>query len=347
MFVTARLAIVAALAAFAGLLPGSDLAGILLFDGALLAVLAYDVIAAPRPAALRPTREVPEICGVGKQATVSVRVHNPTARRLVVSLRDATPPSLDRRPDRHRIAVARGGWANMTASIVPSRRGWTTLGPLSLRSLGPLGLGGRQATIALTSRIKVYPPLPSRAEVALRLERARLLQSGERSAAVRGGGTEFDSLREYHVDDEFRRINWRATARASKPISNVYREERNQQVILMLDAGRMMAGTQEGVPRFEHAIDAGVAVAELAARVGDHVGMVAFGRDVVASIAPSGGRAQPRRVLDALFDLAPTLDAPNYRQAFSATLARHRRRALLVMFTELAGEAPLDALFQT
>src|SRR5437773_185760 len=80
-----------------------------------------------------------------------------------------------------------------------------------------------------------------RAEGELRLERARLLQSGERSAALRGGGTAFDSLRDYRPDDEFRRINWRATARAARPISNDYREERNQQVILMLDAGRTMA----------------------------------------------------------------------------------------------------------
>jgi uncharacterized protein (DUF58 family) len=244
------------------------------------------------------------------------------------------------------VTVAGVGWAQVTASILPQRRGWAPVGPVTVRTLGRLGLGGRQAAIPLRTRLKVYPPLPSRAEVALRLERARLLQSGERSAEVRGGGTEFDSLREYHVDDEFRRINWRATARAAKPISNVYREERNQQVILMLDAGRLMAGSQRGIPRFEHAIDAGVAVAELAARVGDHVGLVAFGRDVMASIAPSGGRAQPRRILDALFALSPTLDAPNYTQAFSSTLARHRRRALLVVFTELAGEAALDPLFR-
>jgi uncharacterized protein (DUF58 family) len=345
MFVTTRLAVAALAAAFAGLLPGSDVVGMLIADGALLLTLAYDVIAAPRPGSLRLTREAPAVCGVGRLGTVRLRIHNPTSRHLVVSVNDASPPTLNRQPRRHSETVARGGWATLSASIVPARRGWVSLGPVTVRTLGPLGLGGRQGTIALPTRLKVYPPLPSRAEVALRLDRARLLQSGERSAAVRGGGTEFDSLREYHVDDEFRRINWRATARASKPISNVFREERNQQVILMLDAGRMMAGTQDGVPRFEHAIDAAVAVAELAARVGDHVGMVAFGRDVVAAITPSGGRAQPRRVLDALFALVPTLDAPNYRDAFSSTLARHRRRAFLVVFTELAGEAPLDPLF--
>ena len=70
-----------------------------------------------------------------------------------------------------------------------------------------------------------------------------MLQSGYRLSSIRGGGGEFDSLREYHPDDEFRQINWRATARSTKTISNTYREERNQQVLLLVDASRTMAGT--------------------------------------------------------------------------------------------------------
>jgi len=234
----------------------------------------------------------------------------------------------------------------MDGSIHPSHRGHATVGPVTVRTEGPLGLGGRQRTLPLEGRLKVYPALPGREEVELRLERARLLQSGQRSSAIRGGGTDFESLREYHPDDEFRRINWRATARAAKTISNVYREERNQQVILLLDASRMMAATVQGVSRFEHALDASVAVAELAARVGDLVGMVAFGSDVVAMLGPRGGRAHPKRILDALFDLEPRLEAPNYGQAFAALLSRHRRRALLVLLTELTEESAMEALFE-
>jgi uncharacterized protein (DUF58 family) len=163
---------------------------------------------------------------------------------------------------------------------------------------------------------------------------------------IRGGGGEFDSLREYHPDDEFRRINWRATARSTKTISNTYREERNQQVLLLVDAGRTMAGTVAGVPRFEHTLDAGIALAELAGRVGDHVGMAAFGADVLVTAAPRSGRTQARRILDLLFDLQPSLDAPNYRRAFSSVLARYRRRALLVLLTELTDQAAMEGLFQ-
>jgi uncharacterized protein (DUF58 family) len=313
---------------------------------AILAAAFLDVRRAPQPAALGVARTAPPVVGIRRTERVTVTLHNPTSRRMWVSVRDATPPSLHRKPPAHRIALEPGRWAELHAEIRPERRGRLSIGPVTVRTAGPLGLGGRQATLPLESVVSVYPALPGRAEVELRLTRARLLQSGERSSAVRGGGTEFDSVREYHPDDEFRRINWRATARAARPISNIYREERNQQVMLLLDAGRLMAGSVEGVSRFEYAIDAAMAVAELAARVGDHVGMLAFGRDVEAMVAPRSGRGHPRLILETLFALEPRLDAPNYRRAFSTLLARHRRRSLIVLLTELGEVSAMESLFE-
>jgi uncharacterized protein (DUF58 family) len=116
--------------------------------------------------------------------------------------------------------------------------------------------------------------------------------------------------------------------------------------MLLLDASRMMAGSTAGVPRFEHALDAAMAVAELATRVGDRVGMLAFGSRVLASVPARGGRTQPRRILEELFALEPSLDAPAYRTAFAALLARTRRRSLLVLFTELTEETAMESLFE-
>lgn len=346
MYVSRRAPIVlVVIAAAAALSGGAAWAVALVLDAAVAALVAYDVRSAPAPKALGVAREIPPVLMVGRSDRVVLRVHNPTRRRLAVTLRDATLPSLGRAPKRHDLVLPPGAWARADAKLAPTRRGFAAVGPITVRAGGPLGLAGRQATLPLRDRVKVYPALPGRAEVELRIERARLLQSGERSSALRGGGTEYDSLREYHPDDEFRRINWRATARAAKPISNVYREERNQQVLLLLDAGRPMAATLGGVSLFEHALDAAMAVAELGARVGDHVGAIAFSSRVLATVGPRGGRGQPRRILDVLFPIVPALEAPNYRLAFSALLTRSRRRSLLVLLTELADEAALDALY--
>jgi uncharacterized protein (DUF58 family) len=350
MFVTARIPV----AAVAGTLLSLAVAVVAQSAGwwafaitnlVLAGLIAADVAAAEHPSRMSIRRELPAVMSLGRREEVVLRIAHTSSTPVRVWLRDSSPPSMNRGPMRHRILAPPEG-ARAISEVKPSRRGRMRLGPLTVRCEGPLGLGGRQASLPLFSVVKVYPALPSRAQVELRLDRARLLQVGERSTKIRGGGTEFESLREYHPDDEFRRINWPATARSGKPISNHYREERNQQVFLLLDAGRMMAGSVEGASRFEHAIDAAVAVAEMAARVGDHVGMTAFHRQVAAFVGPRGGKAQPRIVLDQLYDLDPTLDSPNYRTAFATLLSRHRRRALLVLLTELTEQSAMESLFQ-
>ncbi|HKN49387.1 MAG TPA: DUF58 domain-containing protein [Actinomycetota bacterium] len=347
MYATPRfVAVLLAASVVAVLLPGPSWLDLLAVNLAALVSLAIDVGIAPRPGSLQATWDVPEVVALDRPAKGTLRLHNPTGRRLKVATHEAAAPSTGLYPARQSTVLDAHGCGVLEEDIIPSRRGRLTLGPLTVRTEGPLGLGGRQRSLPLVARLKCYPALPGRKQAELRLQRARMLQSGYRLSSIRGGGGEFDSLREYHPDDEFRQINWRATARSTKTISNAYREERNQQVLLLIDASRTMAGTVAGVPRFEHTLDAGIALAELAGRIGDHVGMAAFGADVLVTAGPRSGRTQARRILDLLFDLQPSLDAPNYRRAFASVLTRYRRRALLVLLTELTDQAAMEGLFQ-
>jgi uncharacterized protein (DUF58 family) len=346
MYVSIRLALVAvASSVAAGFLPFPVWATLLVVDGSLAVLVVLDVVLAPRASRLSFERDSPAVSGIGRSDGLSIGVHNPLARPVEVALRDAAPASLHRVPKIHRAEIEAERWRTFDATVSPTRRGFAQLGPISVRTAGPLRLAGRQSRIASTARIKVYPALPGRAMVARRIRRARELRTGMRSSAFRGGGHEFDSLREYHPDDEFRRIDWAATARSGKPITRVYRQESDQQVMLLLDAGNAMAGSIEGTSRFEHAIDAGFALAELAAHVGDRVGMLAFGARVKRMIGPRGGSEQPRRILDLLFDVDPTLEAPDYPGAFATMLSRYHRRALLVLLTELTDERAMEPLF--
>jgi uncharacterized protein (DUF58 family) len=213
-----------------------------------------------------------------------------------------------------------------------------------LRTEGPLGLLARQGRRTIPGLIRVYPPFRSKKEAELRIDRARILEVGLRSVKGRGGGTEFEQLREYSVDDEFRRMDWAATARAGKPIVRTYRAERNQTVIILLDNGRVMAGRVDGVPRVEHAMDAVMMLTAVATRLGDRVGLVAFDRRVRAVVSPGQGRGQFGRVSDAMYQLEPELAESDYRGAFTETLGRFRRRALLVVLTELAEQAVTETL---
>jgi uncharacterized protein (DUF58 family) len=314
---------------------------------ALLATLAVvDSRRAPGTSDLQIGLESPEAVAVGQRREVLVRLHNPTSRRLSAGTHVQAPPSLGLLEARLSVTVAPLEWALLSMTFQPKARGISTLGPLTVRISGPWGFAGRQQTVDLTHRVKVYPALPARRHISLRLNKALSGRSGMRPSHLRGEGMTFDSLRPYHPDDEFRRINWQATARANEPVSNVYADERNQQVLILLDCGRTMATSISGQSRYEHALDSCMGLAELAGHLGDHVGVMAFGAKPRVVVPPRSGRAHVRLILDQLFDISPALEAPNYRSAFALLLAQFRRRALLVLLTDLTQPAAMDDLFQ-
>jgi len=337
------------------LLPVRPPAGLWVVNGALLAAAAADWLLGVRPGDLEVERELPGIVPLGTEAQVTWRIaHRPGAaggtppswrrRGVRVRVADELAPSLGAVTRRVRVAVPFRGRVAAATSIRPGRRGRFAPAELVVRVEGPLGLVARQARRRVPGVLRVYPPFDSRDEAELRVNKARILEVGLRSAQGRGGGTEFDSLREYGVDDEFRRIDWAATARSGKAIVRTYRAERNQTVLLLLDSGRTMAGRVAEVPRLDHAIDAVMMLTSLATRLGDRAGLVAFDREVRAVVGPGHARDQLSRVTEAMYQLEPLLVESDYRGAFAETLARFRRRAMLVVLTELAEQAVAETL---
>jgi uncharacterized protein (DUF58 family) len=338
---TRRLAAVAALAAVVVLLaPVEPVWTILALAAALLSAAAIDLARAPAPATIAVERELPGVLPLDGEGEVAWHVRNPTARRLTVWVADELAPSLHATSRRAQLTLPPGARVTARAGLRPSRRGKFTPTEVVVRIEGPLGLASRQRRRQLPGVLRVYPPFKSRQEAELRIDRARILEVGLRSARGQGGGTEFDSLREYGVDDETRRIDWAATARTTRVIVRTYRAERNQTVLLLLDTGRTMAGQVDAVPRLDHAMDAVMMLTAVATRLGDRTGLVAFDQSVRAIVGPGHARGQLGRVTEAMYTLEPRLVESNYRTAFAQTLARFRRRALLVLLTELA-EAPV------
>ena len=310
----------------------------------LVLVCAADVALAVDPGAVGIERQLTPTVTLGGEGEARWRVTNPTSRRLRVAVADELAPSLRPEERRFSMTVPPGATRTERASLHPSRRGRFVPTELVVRVEGPLGLMARQRTRRQPGELRVLPAFHSRKQVELRVERAQLLEIGLRTARGSGGGTEFDALRDYTVDDDVRRIDWAATARSSRTIVRTYRAERNQQVVVLLDNGRVMAGRVAGAPRVEWAMDAAMGLTTAASALGDRCGLVTFDRAVRGVVPPRGGRAQLERVTGALFDLEPELVESDYAGAFATTIARFRRRALIVLLTELAEEAMTETL---
>jgi uncharacterized protein (DUF58 family) len=311
----------------------------------LLAVVALvDFVLTASPARVEVEREVPAVVVLGYEATITWRFANTVRRTLRIAFADELAPSLHAETRRAALTLPPEGTATVRVPIRPARRGRFTPTAFTLRVAGPLGLAAKQSTRALPSVLRVHPPFRSKDEAELRINKARLLEVGLRSAQGRGGGTEFEQLREYGPDDEFRRVDWSATARAGKAIVRTYRAERNQTVLVMLDAGRLMAARVDDVPRLEHAMDATLMLTTVATRLGDKCGLLVFDAEVRRIINPSKTRAQVGAVTEALFDLEAQLVETDYRAAFASAITRFRRRALLVLLTELVEQAAEESL---
>lgn len=346
MVPTGRLAAVCAAASLLVLLfPVHPPWGLLAVDGALVALAAVDAAIAVDPAAIGVERHLPEAVTMGAPpAEVSWRVHNPSHRRVVVAVADELAPALRPGTRRFRLVLPPAATVGARTTIDPARRGRFEPQEVVVRVDGPMRLAARQRRRQQPGVVRVLPRFRSRKEAELRIERGRLLEVGLRSAQGRGGGTEFDSLREYTVDDETRRMDWAATARSGRAVVRTYRAERNQHVIVLLDNGRMMAGRVAGAPRIEWAMDAAMTLTAVATRLGDRCGLVTFDREVRSVVPPGLGPSQLTRVTEAMYDLEPRLVESDYLGAFTATVGRFHRRALLVLVTELAEEAVAETL---
>jgi uncharacterized protein (DUF58 family) len=346
---TRRLALVAAIAAGVRLLlPAGLPGGLWLVNGVLLVIAMGDWLLAPRPASLEVGRTFPAVVALHGEAELAWTVANRSGRRVVAHVADELAPSLHAGRRRFRVELPARGTATVRTTLRPSRRGRFHPTEVTVRTEGPLGLAARQDRRQVPSLLRVHPPFRSRKEAELRIERARILEIGLRSARGRGGGTDFDQLREYTPDDDHRRIDWAATARSQRVIVKTFRAERNQTLVLLLDNGRVMAGQVGGVPRVEHAMDAVLCVTTVATRLGDKCGLVAYDRQVRAVVTPSSTRAQVGRVTDAMYDLEPELVESDHRGAFTAVLARFRRRSMLIILSDLVeqviGESLLPVL---
>lgn len=343
---TRRLALAVALLAPLWLLSGSAV-GLALATGAtlLLVVLAgSDVVRAPDRAAVEVERVLPATIGLGDPVAGTYTLRTARGRALRVCVHDRLPAAVERTaPHAWTTVPARDGVA-VPLHVVARARGVWPLGPLVLRAAGRLGLVDRFLRFALDDAVTVAPSVAGVRRYRLLAVQHRLRDAGVRQLRRRGEGTSFASLREYAVGDEPRHIDWKATARRGRTMVREYTVEQGQSVIVAIDAGRLMTQLSDGVPRFEHALTAALVLADVAAHSGDQVGLLLFDHEVRAWVPPARGAPALARLRETLVDARATMTEPDYAAAFRTLATRHRKRALLVLFTDAIDARASQAL---
>jgi len=249
-----------------------------------------------------------------------------------------------------RTVVKPGAGARVEVALVPHRRGTVSVERVSVRWTGPFGLLARQRVENVDRKVAVVPNVRAVRAAALRFFSSREFLHGLKVEHYIGDGSEFESLREYMPGFDHRAINWKASARHRKLLCQEFRAERNHQVILAIDSGHLMSEPMAGIPKLDHAVNAGLLLAYFCLRTGDRVGLFGFDETVRCYSEPVGGLASFPRVQHLSAGLSYNQAESNFTVALADLSTRLRRRSLVILLTDfvdtITAELMIDNVYR-
>ncbi|GAA1820757.1 DUF58 domain-containing protein [Nesterenkonia flava] len=323
---------------------------------AVMLLVIADVLLAASPRRVRVVREDTPAVRAGEPVTARTLVENVGSRTLRGQVKDGWQPSAGARRPVQDVTIPAGERQLVEVPLRPQRRGNLRSEHLTVRSVGPLGMAGRQVVHRVPHAQRVLPPFSSRKHLPSKLQRLRELD-GATAVQRRGAGTEFDSLRDYVHGDDVRSIDWRATARRHSSagqhlVVRTWRPERDRRVILCLDASRTSAARIGGVspddqtgaadqPRLDTSMEAALLLGALASSAGDRVDFLAFHRDLVSQASSRSAGDFLHSMAHAMSQVSPVMMEADFSQLPAEVAAISSQRSLVVILTSL-GSASLQ-----
>jgi uncharacterized protein (DUF58 family) len=310
----------------------------------LIAVATDAVLAFPRRL-LQVTTVMPDGLQVGERGAVTVTIaqtphRRPTRFELVREQRpDADPAEVvvvDLDP-------GRAGEARFP--VLAQRRGQIRLEAVWARWRGPLGLVQLVRRVEVARSIDVVPNVRGVRSSALQFFSREAL-FGNKVQDQKGEGTEFEALRDYTVGLDSRFIDWKHSARHRKLLSKEFRTERNHQIVLAFDTGYLMVEPVDGLPRLDHAINAGLLLAWISLQGGDLVGLLAFDEMLRQYQQPRRGISNFTRLQRATAGFEYRHTETNFTLGLAELSTRLKRRALVILFTDFVDTVTAELLIE-
>jgi uncharacterized protein (DUF58 family) len=315
--------------------------GMIIWDLGVLFMCCLDYGLTFRGKEIQAQRRSPRHLLQGVPQEIEIVLSNWADLAKSVKVRDQTPLGWEAAPVLKTSVPARSE-AALRYPITPPERGVYGFGDLDLRVEGPLRLVQRPIPVPASEELRVLPCLQTLRHPDLIAYRRRARHWGLRQIKWREKGREFESLREYMEGDDPRHIHWKASARLDRPIVQEYQPEKNQIVMIAVDAGRLMGAVSEGKKKLDHALEATAHLAHAALTGGDQVGFIAFADRVLLFIPPKKTHGQLQLILEGTVSLHTAMVEPRYEEAFLWFRSQVRRRSLVVIFTDLMDELASD-----
>ena len=304
-------------------------------SAALLAAgTVADIFTGPRSAEVELERDEPEPFALRAQSQLTYRIGNRSQNALRAAIIEGYCRVLRYAQDEVTVNVPPGSETVATRAVIPVARGSDALGTMYVTLENAFGFLRRRLRIPAPQPIKVYPDLSAVERYGALHVRNRLIEAGLRRMRLRGTGTELENLRDWAPGDQFRSIEWKATARRGRLMVAEYEVERSQNVMIVLDAGRLMTPRVDEQRKFDYALTAAMSVASVASLANDKIGLVAFAGEILFAQAPRSGRSLSA-IAAQIHDLEPRFEESDYAQAFAYVRARVHKRSLIVFFTDM------------
>ncbi len=303
----------------------------------ILILILFDRRWAKQAKPIRVTREMQGGLALNQWSEVTLEVQHDFDQDQTIELLDDLPSTLHTEAERAAIELRPKQVTRRSYRIRPLQRGPLRLHCCYVRARSPLGFWTVQYRVPCTSEAKVYPDFAAISTYTILASENRVSQVGIRRKNRRGQGLDFHQLREYRQGDSLRQLDWKATARRQELISEDYQDERDQNIVLMIDSGRRMRSKDDELDHFDHALNASLLISYIALRQGDSVGVLSFGHGE-RWIAPQKGSNRVNVILNGLYDLQTSNRAPDYLSAAEKLTTLQRKRSLVILVTNTRDE---------
>jgi uncharacterized protein (DUF58 family) len=287
-------------------------------------------------------RNVPASMSLAAWVDVTLSLRNDvTPRTIRLRVFDHFPQTFRSQGMPQLVEIEAKHFVDIAYRVRPTARGLYEFGGCEVRIASPLGLWWRKRSVALPYEVRVYPNYSTISKLLAYEVENNLQLTGVRLSRRRGEGIEFHQLRDYREGDSLRAIDWKATARTTRLITREYQDERDQQIVFLLDAGRRMLAKDAELSHFDHALNAMLLLGYVALRQGDAAGVMTVG-EKRTWLAPRKGMDAINGLLNHVYGIQPQPVEVDYVAAATELAVRQRRRALIVILTNVREEDSED-----